>query len=167
MDKATFDKIIKAANGRPLIAFGDNAILFNVNTEQHWLLQNATHICIIQPNPAITSTLGQQEAPFETIICDYDQIQYLRVYPDRKALEEYLGMFTPVNLGADMPVKSSADIKKEIMRCPLWKVSASSGADVRNMDLGKYGGFTPGVTMDKEADPYYKAVMEANNAKNQ
>ena len=34
MDKATFDKIIKAANGRPLIAFGDNAILFNVNTEQ-------------------------------------------------------------------------------------------------------------------------------------
>ena len=35
------------------------------------------------------------------------------------------------------------------------------------MDLGKYGGFTPGVTMDKEADPYYKAVMEANNAKNQ
>ena len=154
MDKATFDKIIKAANGRPLIAFGDNAILFNVNTEQHWLLQNATHICIIQPNPAITSTLGQQEAPFETIICDYDQIQYL-------------GMFTPVNLGTDMPVKSSADIKKEIMSCPLWKVSAPSGADVRNMDLGKYGGFTPGVTMDKEADPYYKAVMEANNAKNQ
>lgn len=165
MDKATFDKIVKAANGRPLIAFGDNAILFNVNTEQHWLLQNATHICIIQPNTSVASTVGQQEAPFETIICDYDQIQYMRVFPDRKGLEAYIDMFTPVNLGDDVPTKTLAQIKKEIMSCPLWKVSAPSGADVGNMDLGKFGGFIPGVTMDKEADPYYKAVKDAVNNK--
>ncbi|WP_301204518.1 hypothetical protein [Bacteroides acidifaciens] len=167
MDKTTFDKIIKAANGRPLIAFGDNAILFNVNTEQHWLLQNATHICIIQPNPATTSVVSQQEAPFETIICDYDQIQYVRVFPDRKGMEAYLDMFTPVDLGEDVPKKTTAQIKKEVMTCPLWKASSPSGTDIGDLDVNKFGGFTPGVTMDREPDPYYKAVADAVNGKNQ
>lgn len=162
MTKETFDKFVKASKGCPVIAFGDNAILFNINHEQHYIVQDDTCVMIIHSNTAATNCVGPQEAPFEVQICEYDQIQYIRILPDRETLMEVISKFnSAVDTGAD-PKPTVESIKKDIASSRMWHNSSPRGVD-RSHRIGSFGGFTPEVVMGKQADPDMQEYIKAYN----
>lgn len=158
MTKEMFDKIIARAKGCPCMLVGDNMLLFYVNFDQHYYTQDADFVYCIRTNaqPAGT-TINQKKFPYEIIALCYEQIQYIKVFPNREVLEAFIDGMDTVITG-----ETIADIKKEILSSKLLSVSSPKGNDeYAHEAMGNFPGLT--VTLGTELDPYTKKAMDREN----
>lgn len=160
MTKELFDKIIAKAKGCPCVLIGDNLELFNINFEQHFYVQDEDFVYCIRTNTNPNVTLSQKEFPYEIMVFAYDEIQYIKVYPDRETLSGFIdGMDTVTD---DMTLD---EIKKAIFSSKVMAASSPRGnGEYRHEVFGDFPGLT--VTIGKEPDKYTKEAMERENEAN-
>lgn len=157
MTKDLFDKYVKMAKGCPMVLFGDNSMFFNVNVEGSYFTQteDAVHCFRINVTADGLRMMSQAEAPYEVIVFQYEQIQYIRIFPDPKTLVGFLDDTTPAVEG-----ETIEGIKKSMLTSPIMQASAPHGPNGSAVSNGYTGAV---VSMDREADPYIRKAMEEFN----
>lgn len=162
MTKQTFDDIVSKANGCPMIIYGDNMIIFYANVQGSYFLQDDDSIYCFKINTKSGGNLGisQQEAPWEVMVFNYNEVQYVSIFPDRETLA------TLITGNTLLPNDTLDEIKKAILESPLNKAGSPRGFSASDESVNRFGP-TPGISVSLgEQDPYTRKAMEEFNSKN-
>lgn len=161
MTKELFDHYVELANGCPMVLLGDNMQLFYVNMDGNYFTQTNECVCCTRVNTARSAGLNkmsQSDAPYEVVIFRYDEIQYIKIYPDTKTLGNLLDDTVPAIEGQTLE-----DIKNEIFSNPVIAANSPTGYSQNPLN-DKFSGAVVG--MGKEPEKYVIHAMDKFNSEN-
>lgn len=102
MTKAIFDANIIKCGKNPFIVFADNVIKGYGNVEGNLILEDNQAVYFIRVNTQNNGSFtNQHDRPLEVVMCTYDLIQYIIMYPDMKSLRDFTSTLQAAIPGTD------------------------------------------------------------------
>lgn len=160
MTKDVFDSIVAKSKGDPFIIYGDNMQVFLCHMEGNYLIQDETNVYCIRLNSNAHDNAGisQHEAPYEIVVFNYDEIQYIKIFPKIENLKDIFTNTEPV-----FPDQTLEQIKKEVLTSPIVMATTQRGIEADKSGTS-YGAFTGSVvTIGKDPDKYTQMMQDQFN----
>ncbi len=166
MTKEVFDAIVAKSKGDPFIIYGDNMQVFLCHMEGNYLIQDDTNVYCIRVNSNAHDNAGisQHDAPFEIVVFNYDEIQYIKIFPKTENLKDIFTNTQPV-----FQDQTLEQIMKEVLTSPIITARTQRGTEASTASGTPYGAFTGSVvTIGKDPDRYTQMMQDSfNEAHNQ
>lgn len=102
MTKSDFDTNVAKCGKNPFIVFADNVIKGYGNIEGNFMLEDNKCVYFIRINSQNNGSFtNQHDRPLEIVMCEYELIQYIVMYPDMKTLRDFTSTLQATIPGTD------------------------------------------------------------------